>query len=194
MSSQPRIAGPLRQLKAWRTSRWLPIIQESPREPRLAPRTRLARTTWTPGSDLSNMRWNHALMEGCTLDAVNLAGAKLRFASITASRLNGATITDADLRDVTIIDTNMTGAHLDGIDASNARFAAVTLYGATLKGANLDGTTMECCQLANADLAGASLAGACIGGSMRIELHASQQIIPSRLTRADLSDTNLTGL
>lgn len=81
---------------------------------------------------------------------VNLAGARLRQATLSLSVMNRARFANADLRDVDAYGGVFSSASFAGADLTNASFVGAYLDGANFSGATLSGT----------NFAGASLAGA----------------------------------
>ncbi|MFE7963738.1 pentapeptide repeat-containing protein [Streptomyces cellulosae] len=116
-------------------------------------------------------------------DPLNLCGADLRGASLTAADLNhadayGADLTCADLTGAELSGANLTGAGLGHAILSGADLTDANLSNATMSHANLTDTVLRDAALTDTDLRGALLCGA--------ELTAAD------LTYADLTDANLT--
>jgi uncharacterized protein YjbI with pentapeptide repeats len=115
---------------------------------------------------------------------INLAGADLTRAHLTAAHLVGADLTDAHLTGARLADAVLTDAHLARADLTGAHLIAANLRDADLRDADLTGARLLGAVLNNAHLAGARLTGADL---------ADAQLISARLTAADLSGADLTG-
>jgi uncharacterized protein YjbI with pentapeptide repeats len=129
--------------------------------------------------------FNHAQLQGASLDGAHLHGAsldraQLQGASLDRAQLQGASLDRAQLQGASLVGANLQGASLDsaklqgasidqaqlqGAALHRARLQGALLDGAQLQGASLDGAHLHGALLDSAQLQGASLVGAQLQGA-----------------------------
>ena len=147
------------------------------------------------GLSLREAQLASAVFIRCTLDEADLSGAELGQAAFITCRLRQACLTGAKLGNVRfLVDSDLSGARLDGAEADHANF----------RGANLLGSRFDNASLAGADFSEAKAGGVNLerikaAGSMwiRTDLREARlrgaDLRNALLTKADLRAANLEG-
>ncbi|ECA7920245.1 type III secretion system effector PipB2 [Salmonella enterica subsp. enterica serovar Chichester] len=125
---------------------------------------------------------------------MNLKGAVLTGANLTAENLCGADLSDANLEGAVLFMADCEGANLKGANLSGASLGYVNLTNACLEDSIMCGATLDSANLTGANLQNTSLLGCsmiecnCSGANMD---HAS--ISGATLIRANMSGVTLKG-
>lgn len=114
-----------------------------------------------------------------SLRGVDLHGARLRQADMSAAVAAHARLARTDLRDLNGYGAVLTGADLSGADLTNATLVGAYLQGASLAGARLDGANLSGAELSHArGLTAGQLARAC--GDEATTLPRGLRVAPCR--------------
>ena len=129
------------------------------------------------GANLKGARLSAANLNHADLAGADLTGAHLRLAGLTGADLTDAHLTDAHLTGADLIWANLTDADLTGANLKLADLTDANLTNANLTSANLTGAKLKLADLTDADLTDALLAAADLTGA--------------HLKLADLTDADL---
>ena len=116
-------------------------------------------------------------LTGAALNLADLSAVNLNYANLTRANLTGANLTGASLTNARLIGANLTGANL-----TSANLTRAELHDADLTGADLNKASLTGVQLTRADLTRANLSDATV-------IHADLTCV--NLTDANLTDANL---
>jgi uncharacterized protein YjbI with pentapeptide repeats len=112
-----------------------------------------------------------------SLSAINLHGADLSETNLRGADLNAAGLSDADLSDADLSDANLMAADLSEAHLRGADFLKADLRGADMKEAKLSDADLSGAHLSAVNLRGADLRGADL---------SDRSLSDANLTRADL--------
>jgi uncharacterized protein YjbI with pentapeptide repeats len=134
------------------------------------------------GADLSDARLSAAELSGVNLSEAGLSGAYLNAADMRKIDLNEADLSEADLNAANLHEANLSGADLLKADLSAANLHKANLSEAELLEAYLNSANLHRATLSRADLRRAHL--------VRANLHEAN-LSRADLRRADLREANL---
>jgi len=125
--------------------------------------------------DLTGADLRGANLSAADLHAADLSGANLRGANLSAANLHEADLSGADLGAANLHEADLSGANLSAADLTWADFSIADLAGvnlgaanlilADLSGANLAGANLIMANLSAANLSAANLSAANLGGA-----------------------------
>ena len=142
--------------------------------------------------------FNRANLAGVDLSKINLCGASMRFACLSAASFEAADLSGADLRHGHFEQAKFTAALLtngvfDHADFSNADFQKANLVDVSARFANFSGADLEAADLTGADLRYAQLARVNFrGANLSGTLLDYADFADSNLANADLSGASLS--
>lgn len=136
----------------------------------------------------ADLRATRFVPGNCRLTRINLAGASLRGADLSAIELTGADLREADARAACLAGSILHEAHLERANLRGARLVETMLQKAHLEQADLFRADLRKADLSHASLQGATLAQADLRGA-----HLEQaQLVGANLQGCDLRGANLT--
>ncbi|NOZ52457.1 MAG: pentapeptide repeat-containing protein [Gammaproteobacteria bacterium] len=103
------------------------------------------------------VNWNNCRLQGATITAVNLAGAKMHSTYLFGADLTGSIFANADMAYVDLVNANAQNANFQNADLEGAVMRNINLENAKLSNANLRYALLQGANLKNADLTGADL-------------------------------------
>jgi hypothetical protein len=105
---------------------------------------------------MPNANWQNCVLQGSSLNAVDLSGAILRNTDLTGAQMQSAMLANA----------NADFANMSLGKLANADFSQTSMLGANLRGADLRNTNLQNANLSFANLTGANLDGANLQGTV----------------------------